>query len=349
MFKKNGFTLIEMLAVVTILGIISVLAFPYANNLLKKSKDNEYNRFLDDIYLATEAYLVDNSDNYATLTKEDGVEYVSLEKVVKGGYLKSTTVNPKTGEKIDLNKSVKVTNKNKKYNYALMDKNYDTNAYVSDGLVLMYDISSKPISSSNDFIWKDLSGNNNDVTLKNFSSDINSWYSNEGIIFNGTNNYGIIGTHDYDYVTIYATLSFSTLKASEGVIIANFEVGGYGLTYNIANNKLLNFQPYISTYQQATSNDYAITDTLYNLVGIYDGNTIKLYLNGILQNNLTSSGVIKAPINNTALMLGANPSGPTTATDFTQMNLKQIKLYNRALTEDEIQKNYEIDKERFGL
>ena len=72
-------------------------------------------------------------------------------------------------------------------------------------------------------------------------------------------------------------------------------------------------------------------------------------LNGILQNNLTSSGVIKAPINNTALMLGANPSGPTTATDFTQMNLKQIKLYNRALTEDEIQKNYEIDKERFGL
>ena len=34
---------------------------------------------------------------------------------------------------------------------------------------------------------------------------------------------------------------------------------------------------------------------------------------------------------------------------FCKMNLASVRIYNRALTEEEIKHNYEIDKLRFGL
>ncbi len=349
MFKKNGFTLIEMLAVVTILGIISLLAFPYANNLLKKSKDNEYNRFLDDIYLATEAYLVDNSDNYAALTKEDGVEYVSLEKVVKGGYLKSTTVNPKTGEKIDLNKSVKVTNKNKKYNYALMDKNYDTNAYVSDGLVLHYDGYKKPVSENGNLLWKDLSGNNNDARFLSLNSSVyedpyqidnvslgqynylrtsnviknNSEYSIQIVLKpNDPDNFG-------DIISFYQTDTNDNRLEKTSTDSYNWYVGSDDTTLNMINVGSLN----LDITNKEKSSITIVTNELNSF--IMKNNSIT-YTQQATNNKPTSDNIY------------FSYRGPVSASVY-RGNFYSIRIYNRALTEDEIQKNYEIDKERFGL
>lgn len=349
MIKNKGFTLIEMLAVVTILGIITLIAFPYANNLLKKSKDNEYQRFLDDISLATEAYLVDNSDNYESLKQIGGTDYISLKNIVESGYLKSTTINPKTNEKIDLNTSVKVTlNEDKTYNYELMNKNYDVNGYVQDGLVLMYDISSKPIISETDFIWKDLSGNDNNVTLKNFASDIESWYSNMGILFDGIDDYGLIGEHNYDNLTVSAVVqTFDMATTSDSEIVSNCENGGYALMYT-KERKFYFAAYYNNDYNRAIS--YIGEDNIfYSLTGLFNGINTSIWVNDSSTSTSSGNFTITSPQSNTNLVIGGDPSGNSVTRGFAKMQLKHVRIYNRALTEEEINKNYEIDKVRFGL
>ena len=57
--KKDGFTMIELLAVFTLTGIILLIALPQLTSMLKKTNDEEYQTFLNNIYIATEAYVED--------------------------------------------------------------------------------------------------------------------------------------------------------------------------------------------------------------------------------------------------------------------------------------------------
>ena len=224
--------------------------------------------------------------------------------------------------------------------------NYTADDYVKDGLVLMYDISSKPVASGSDFVWNDLSGNNNNVTLKKFSSNIDSWYSSDGITFDGTDDYGMIGEHNYSYVTVETVLEPISSKSGENDIVANYENGGYGLF--IHQDKFV-FQIYTSSYKLAYSTNTITYGQKYALSGLYDGNKQLLFINGDKNKEISNSGVIKAPSSNTSLALSTNPSGSNPGFGFSNIKLKNIRLYNRALTEGEIQKNYEIDKERFNI
>ncbi len=226
--------------------------------------------------------------------------------------------------------------------------NYTADDYVKDGLVLMYDISSKPVASGSDFVWNDLSGNNNNVTLKKFSSNIDSWYSSDGITFDGTDDYGIIGEHNYSNVTVDAVLSYDNKSdlSTEQDIIVNFHAGGYGLILSNGKNGFsINTG---GTYRIPVANESIKISKIYSLSGVYNGSTSKIYENGI-KTEIAATSDFKSPINNTVLMLGANPSGSTPEGMYFKGKLKNIRLYNRALTEDEIQKNYEIDKERFNI
>ena len=211
----------------------------------------------------------------------------------------------------------------------------------------MYDTSSEPIASGTDFIWKDLSGNNNNVALKNFNSDKNTWYSQDGILFDGIDDYGLIGKHNYSYVTVSAVVSMQSFKNSEADIIVNYEGGGYGLNMNGSN--VYRFQTYINGAYRMIVSGAPTLNRDYVLTGVYDGSNVLFYVDGQKLEPLSISGTISAPGSNTYLMLGANPTGQSAPSGFANMKLKNIKLYNRALTEEEVLKNYQVDAGRFNL
>ena len=91
---KKGFTLIELMAIFTLMGIILIITLPQMTSLLKKSGKESYENFEKSVYLATEAYIADKKINVT-----DPVNiYVS--DIVASGYLKSTLRNPETNNQL---------------------------------------------------------------------------------------------------------------------------------------------------------------------------------------------------------------------------------------------------------
>lgn len=93
--KKNGFTLVEMLVVVIFITIIALMSVPVITNMIKKGNDDKYNIFLADIYLATEAYLESNKDDYPYLNVEGASTYVYMKDLVDEKLVSTNLVNPR--------------------------------------------------------------------------------------------------------------------------------------------------------------------------------------------------------------------------------------------------------------
>ena len=58
---KKGFTLIEMLAVIVILAIVSLIIFPEVNKVIKNSKQKSYNAQIENLKDATKKLAVDDT------------------------------------------------------------------------------------------------------------------------------------------------------------------------------------------------------------------------------------------------------------------------------------------------
>ena len=122
--KKNGFTLVELLAVVTILSLLLLLIAPKIVNQLNNSKNEVNDVTKKIIYSATEKYIKDNNMK---------IEYdycLSIEKLQDGEYLSDTITDNKSGLDIG-KKSVLITPKeNLGYEYELVSE--CTNAIEKD-------------------------------------------------------------------------------------------------------------------------------------------------------------------------------------------------------------------------
>lgn len=108
--RKNGFTLIEITAVVLILGVIFLMSFPTIQRLMKKTDEDKNNYDNENIIMAAKTYLNIHSSEYEftdgstiniglnKLVEEDLIddnEYGNNDKVVChiNGNNKECTVN----------------------------------------------------------------------------------------------------------------------------------------------------------------------------------------------------------------------------------------------------------------
>lgn len=92
--NKNGFTMIEILAVVTILGIISVIGVVAVSGMIKKGNENYYESQKKELITATKSYLQKNQALYPR--KSGDVTTVTLGKLQENNYI---------GEFVDSNKA----------------------------------------------------------------------------------------------------------------------------------------------------------------------------------------------------------------------------------------------------
>lgn len=109
--KKNGFTLIELIATILILGVIAMIIVPITNNILIKSKEKLYNEQIDRIEKLAKEYAIENNE---ILLNEGGKIYIG--DLINKGYLeRKDIINPITNE--NMTGCVIVSYANEKYKY----------------------------------------------------------------------------------------------------------------------------------------------------------------------------------------------------------------------------------------
>ena len=82
--KKNGFTLVELLSIVVILGIIVVVALPQRSGSIGSKKEKQYNKIVKIVENAGKVYLTENGT----------MDSVSIDKLIESDYLTSGLKNP---------------------------------------------------------------------------------------------------------------------------------------------------------------------------------------------------------------------------------------------------------------
>ena len=93
MKNKKGFTLVELIGVVILIGLIALIAIPSVDYIIKKTKDNAYERTKDTLEDGLRNWVTDNKE----LIYEDGEEIiVTLADLKEQGYIEYEIKNPKT-------------------------------------------------------------------------------------------------------------------------------------------------------------------------------------------------------------------------------------------------------------
>lgn len=105
--KNKGFSLVELLAVIILLGILAVVLIPNMYSHLQDSKDDLYDTQVNVIKEAAESYVADNIDIINCSSIGENTE-ISLSDLQSGGYLKEDFKNPKTNKNFDSNQIVTV-------------------------------------------------------------------------------------------------------------------------------------------------------------------------------------------------------------------------------------------------
>lgn len=101
--NQKGFTLVELLAVIVILGIILAIAIPAIGNVINKSENDAH---------AANVKLFENAARLAhvsDLEVDSAVQGYKLSTLEINGYLEEIPVNPKTDTEYSGDSVVKVT------------------------------------------------------------------------------------------------------------------------------------------------------------------------------------------------------------------------------------------------
>lgn len=82
---KKGYTLVEVLAVIIILGIVGLIAIPAVYNSIETSKQKSYNSQVELIINEAKRWAVSN--NELLPTTENDVYKLSIRTLISGGYI----------------------------------------------------------------------------------------------------------------------------------------------------------------------------------------------------------------------------------------------------------------------
>lgn len=120
--KKNikGFTLVELLAVITVLGIIMTIGAISVTDLINRSKEKSYNEQINAIELAAKKFATKHTE---ILDEESTTNYILIEELKKDGLLENIDIiDPRSGKEIEGCINVIYNKDNNKYEYNFTDK-----------------------------------------------------------------------------------------------------------------------------------------------------------------------------------------------------------------------------------
>jgi hypothetical protein len=219
---------------------------------------------------------------------------------------------------------------------------------VTDGLVFYLDAANTKSYVSGSTTWNDISREGNNGTLINgptFSSQ-----NGGSIVFDGTD----------DTVSIPSNSLLNTPNGFTGEIVVKFDNSTPGnllhkeLVYTIRRSGPTSLQwadgtnwSYANwnatspsfTFDTSNSNKY------YHIVVTKSVNVVSCYLNGelMVQKTFGNNGVGSG--NSLSVFIGSYAG----SSQFLDGNVAMSRIYNRALSQEEVLQNYNATKSRFGL
>ena len=218
--------------------------------------------------------------------------------------------------------------------------------YASNGIILHLDAISNTRNGNNtsSSVWEDLSGNDNDFTM---ISDGAVTFNDNYVRFNGVSGMKIIDFRKFE--TLMSTSNCFTLET-----VFDFNNVSNAPIFVNNSNLTISFGYWGGHIMTSASNkgrhgwdnsDYhknaSFTAITYKTSG--DGTDI-LYKDGVLLNK-QSTVADSYNSNGETVYIGRNGRG----TAIYNGNIRSIRLYDRALTEDEMYQNRQLDIERFNL
>ena len=96
---KKGFTLVELLGVIVLLGLLAIVATPPILNQIKKTKGKLSDATKIIIFNGAEDYIDSHSNSYPM--KDGNVYCITLKTLVDYGPLKSPILDASSGEEIN--------------------------------------------------------------------------------------------------------------------------------------------------------------------------------------------------------------------------------------------------------
>jgi hypothetical protein len=224
------------------------------------------------------------------------------------------------------------------------------NAYVQDGLITYLDaVNNTGYGHSDETqIWKDLTNHGNDATLYN-----NPIWSNNSIIFDGETNFGRIeATANLSYetgITIEARLKILSTEIfndeNEIPFLGNWHGAGLGLLYLEEGTFDSNF--YTTNGLKNFNNTETNNINEYTTVTMtHDGTKATLYINGVQKAIINNTNTITPSL--VPIGIGGNPKIENTSMDsYANVEFQNVLIYDRALTENEVMRNYQADMAKY--
>ncbi len=107
--NKKAFTLVELLAVIIILGFILTIATINVRNYINQANETSYNILVKSVEEATELYLADNMGAYPQLNVVGSTFTIYLYSLINNNYIDEHLVDERTDKEIPGTTLIKIT------------------------------------------------------------------------------------------------------------------------------------------------------------------------------------------------------------------------------------------------
>lgn len=87
--KKKGFTLVELLAVIILLGLLTFVVMPSVIGFIKEAKEKSYQQQLSNLKESAIRYVSDHTDIIDEIEK-NGKYNISVNDLITNGYVRKT-------------------------------------------------------------------------------------------------------------------------------------------------------------------------------------------------------------------------------------------------------------------
>ena len=224
---------------------------------------------------------------------------------------------------------------------------------VEDGLVFCVDAANKKSYPRTGTVWTDLTANKNNGTLTNMTNN----FSTDGagsLTFDGTNDYVACVqsfSRNQTQLTISSWVKFNNFTTSRAIYVETKNDVSSRIDLAVTTSQGIRFagrdDDSDSFTQFAISATSLInTDVWYNIVGVYDplNTNNNVYLNSVNVTSLSLNLGDGFPDTTSATQRIGN-NGPNTG--YMNGNIALVQIYNRALSAEEVLKNYNATKWRF--
>ena len=223
------------------------------------------------------------------------------------------------------------------------------NSYVQDSLVCWYDgiYNTKSGHDESTTTWEDLSEHGNNGTLNNINNTNDSGWTNNSLIFDGKNDWVAMKYLHYDYMTVEIVAKLITeSKGNQLYLIDNYEHGGIGID-RLSSGYMQGMVNINGSYIKVKSSNAFKVNQKYSMTTRYDGANV-LFRENDDKYITPKVGKITKPSSSTIFVLGANSYGSGYEERLNNnFEVYSVRIYNRALSDDEMAQNYNADRRRF--